>query len=299
MARSFIGIRAASVRKRFLDLFNRTSTGIGTATDGSQWSTVRGSFNVTSNAATSTDTNYPIAIQEMPYQDADMLIATGGNGTGGSFWVTDSNNWWAAGLEQTTVSCNCSYYYYCSSTGCTGYGCTATGCTSYSCSSYICVAYGCLGYGCSQYSRGNCIAYGCSLFAGYGCTAYACNGYSCSGYGCTGYGCTTYGCTSYAQGQTCQTCYPRSIRILQSVAGTVSSIGQWTLSAAASALRIKTKDNQIKLSAYSDSTGTSIIDSEITYDASSPTKTKKYGLNVAPATYNQNTTINGITINPN
>jgi len=298
MARSFIAAQMASVRKRFFDSFNRTSTGIGTATDGSQWSTVRGGFNVSSGTATSTDTNYPIAVQEMPYQDANMLIATSANGAGGSFWVTDSNNWWAAGLEQTTVNCNCTNYYYCSAYGCTAYGCTATGCTSYTCSSYVCVAYGCLGYGCSQYSRGNCIAYGCALYAGYGCIAYACNGYSCSGYGCTGYGCTTYGCTTTSMGTTCQTCYPRSIRILQSVAGTVSSAFASGLTAAAAALRIQTKGNQITLTTYSDAAGTTQVDTT-SFTPSSPTKTKKYGLNVAPATYNQGNTITGITINPN
>lgn len=299
MPHIFIAAQMAAVRKRFKDTFNRATTGIGTATDGSAWATLKGSYNVSAGTATSTDSNYPLVTQDMPYQDAEMLVATSANGAGGAFWVTDANNWWAAGLEQTSVNCNCTNYYYCSSTGCTGYGCTATGCTSYSCSGYICVAYGCLGYGCSQYSRGNCIAYGCALFAGYGCTAYACNSYSCSGYGCTGYGCTTYGCTGYSMGTTCQTCYPRSIRILQSVASTVSTITSWTLSSAAGALRIKTKGNDIRVSAYTDQPGTSLIDSEVLYTASSPTKTKKFGLVVAPASYNQGNTFNGVTIDQN
>lgn len=299
MARSFIAAQMASVRKRFTDVFQRTSTGIGKATDDSQWTTLKGSYNVTPGTATGSDTNYPLAIQDMPYQDADMLIATSANGANGAFWVTDANNWWAAGLEQTSVSCNCTNYYYCSQTGCTGYGCTTTGCTNYACSGYVCVAYGCLGYGCSQYSRGNCIAYGCALFAGYGCIAYACNAYTCSAYGCTGYGCTTYGCTAYSMGTTCQTCYPRSIRILQSVASTVSTVTSWTLSAAASALRIKTKNNDIRVTAYSDAAGTTVIDSEVLYTPSSPTKTNRFGLVVSPASYNQGSTFNGITINQN
>lgn len=298
MARSFIAAQMASVRKRFVDTFQRTSTGLGKATDGSDWTAIRGSFDVAPGSATATSYSYPIAIQEMPYQNADMLISTSSNGAGGAFWVTDSGNWWAAGLEQTTVSCNCSNYYYCSATGCTGYGCTATGCTSYSCSGYMCVAYGCLGYGCSQYSRGNCIAYGCALFAGYGCIAYACSSYSCSGYGCTGYGCTSYGCTSYSMGTTCDTCYPRSIRVLQSVANSVSTITAWTLSAAAAALRIKTSGNQIQVTTYSDAAGTTQVDTA-SYTATSPTLTKKYGLNVAPASYNQGNSISAITINPN
>ncbi|MFM5968477.1 MAG: hypothetical protein ACKOQ8_05530 [Micrococcales bacterium] len=299
MPRSFIAAQMASVRKRFQDTFNRSTSGIGTATDGSAWTTLKGTYNVSGGIATATDANYPMVVQDMPYSDAHMLVAMSTNGSSGAFWVTDANNWWAAGLEQTTVNCNCTNYTYCSSTGCTGYGCTATGCTAYTCSSYICVAYGCLGYGCSQYSRGNCIAYGCALFAGYGCLSYACNGYSCSTYGCTATGCTTYGCTAYAVGTTCDTCYPRSIRILQSVANVVSTVTAWTLSSAAGALRIKTKGNQIKISAYTDQPGTSLIDSEVTYTPSSPTITKKFGLVVAPASYNQGNSFTGITIDQN
>lgn len=282
----------AAVRKRFVDTFNRTSSGLGTASDGSLWSTLRGTWSVSTNTATFTAaSDRPLATQAMPYQNADIVVAINGPGMGAALWVTDSNNWWAVGTNQEQVSCNCSYY-----TCCTQYGCSTFGCTGYQCSGYyICVAYGCLGYGCSQYSRGNCIAYGCALYAGYGCTAYSCVP-SCSGYGCTsGYG----QCLQNGTCSSCQTCYPNSIRVLQSVANSLTAITSWTLSAAAAALRIKTTDNQINITAYSDSAATTVIDSAVNYTASGATLTKSYGLNVSPASYGQGTQFSSIKINPN
>ena len=352
-----MGRIAASVRKIFSDNLQRTSTGMGTSSDGSLWTAVKSSFNVSNGTASPSGSasDYPIAIQDMPYENANVLVKSPSNGAGIAFWVTDSGNWWAVATEQTSTSCNCSNYSYCSATGCTGYGCTSYGCTSESCSGYYCYNYGCTGYGCtsSSCSGYSCVAYGCTssgcigygvtgtrcgLYAGsyciyyvssygcvgygcsgYGCTAsacsgysctgygctstgctgYACSGYSCNGYGCTGYGCTSTGCTSYATGTTCDTCYPRSIRLLQSAASAVSTISNTVISAAASALRLKTSGNQIEVTAYSDTSASTQIDSPITYTATGSTQTKKHGLIVSPATYGQGTTVGDITISPN
>ena len=353
-----MGRIAASVRKRFVDSLQRTSTGIGTASDGSIWTQVRSSFNISNGTATVGNSagDYPIAIQDMPYQNVNVLVKSPSNGAGTAFWVTDSGNWWAVATEQTSVSCNCTNYSYCNGTGCTSYGCTGYGCTSSACSGYSCSAYGCNSYGCTGYTCGGytCVAYGCTASGctasgctsygcvyyagsycvaygckatgctgygctgygctasacsysycsatgcnGYGCTGYSCSGYSCNGYGCTSSGCTGYGCTSYATGTTCETCYPRSIRVLQSVSGTVSAIYSAGISALANALRLKTTGNQIEVTAYSDTSATAQIDSPIAYTATGSTQTKKYGLVISPATYGQGTTVGDIEINPN
>lgn len=308
------------IKNFFIDTFVRgnTSGSLGTASDGSIWNAIRGVFTVNSNLAQGDSTNYPIAtLQDIPYTNANVLVKSPSNGAGISFWVTDSGNWWAVATEQTTTSCNCSNYSYCNGYGCTGYGCNSYGCASSFCSGYTCVSYGCTNAGCTasgctsygctyRVGGGYCVAYGCTATGctsygciSSGCTVNACTSYSCSSYGCTGYGCTSSGCTSYATGTTCDTCYPRSIRILQSAAGTVSAIYSVASSALANALRLKTSGNQIEVTAYSDTSATSQIDSPITYTATGSTQTKKYGLVVSPATYGQGTTVGEITVNPN
>ncbi len=353
-----MGRIASSVRKRFVDSLQRTSTGIGTASDGSIWSAVRSSFNISAGTATAATSaaDYPIAIQDMPYQNANVLVKSPSNGAGTAFWVTDSGNWWAVATQQVTENCNCTNYSYCTgtgctSTGCTGYGCTSSycssytcsssGCTSYGCTSSYCVGYtcvasgctasgctatGCTSYGCVFYSGSYCVVWGCKASGctgygctnygctasacsaytcggygctGYGCTGYSCSGYTCNGYGCTSYGCTGYGCTSYGTGTTCDTCYPRSIRILQSVSGTVSAIYSSAVSAAVNALRIKTSGSQIEVTSYSDTSAATQIGSPVTYTATGSTQTKKYGLIISPSTYGQGTTVGDITIDPN
>ena len=290
-ARFNIGTISGAVRKRFKDTFQRTSTGIGTATDGSLWDTKSGTWSVSPGSlSTSTSaSSYPLVTQNMPYSNAQVNVVSSAQGATAALWVTDNNNWWGVGIKAAAVSCNCTNV--CSGYGCTGYGCTGYGCTSYS--SY-CSGYGCTGYGCVFYNRYPpyaCGAYGCT---GYGCTSYSS---SCSEYGCTGYGCTAYGCTGYTQ--SCQTCYPQYIRVLQSVAATVSELTSWTLASAVAAFRVKTSSNTITVQPFSDSGMTSQIGSDLTYNASSPTTTKTFGLMISPSSYNQGSTISSTEINPN
>lgn len=291
MGARFTGAAFASVRKRFKDAFQRTSTGIGKADDGSLWDTKSGTWSVTTGSlSTSTSAaSYPLVTQNMPYSNAKVDVVSSAQGATAALWVTDNSNWWGVGIKSASVSCNCTDV--CSSYGCTGYGCTATGCTSYSlsCSSYGCTEYGCTTY--RSYPPYTCLAYGC--------LDYGCSGYSntCSGYGCTAYGCTATGCTGYTP--SCQTCYPQYIRVLQSVAATVSELTSWTLASAVAAFRVKTSSNTITVQPFSDSGMTSQIGSDLTYNASSPTTTKTFGLMISPSSYNQGSTISSTEINPN
>lgn len=282
---------AAAVRKKFVDTFQRTSTGMGIATDGSKWNTDRGTWNVTPGAAaTSTSaSSYPMVTQDMPYSNATVSVVSSAQGATAALWVTDANNWWAVGMRQEAVSCNCTNV--CSSYGCTGYGCTGYGCTSYSSS---CSGYGCTGYGCVFYNRYPpyaCGAYGCT---GTGCTSYS---NTCSGYGCTAYGCTASGCTGYTY--SCSTCYPQYIRVLQAVSNTVTEITNWTIANVAAAFKVKTSGSAITIKPYSDAGMTTQIGSDLTYTPSSPTTTKKFGLMISPSAYNQGSTIASTTIETN
>jgi hypothetical protein len=100
----------ASIRKRLYDNFTRTNTtgGLGTATDGSTWTAVSGTFTVNSNLATGASTSYPIAAQNLPFKNASVSLKSVSQGSGAAIWVTDSGNWWAVGTDTGPgYSCNC------------------------------------------------------------------------------------------------------------------------------------------------------------------------------------------------
>ena len=112
MARSFIAAQFASVRKRFIDTFTRSNqSGLGTADDGSSWTVTRGSWSISSNTAVGNDANYPMAVQNMGVKDVTVSVKGALQGTAAALWVTDSGNWWAVGIDQTTTSCNCQTCY--------------------------------------------------------------------------------------------------------------------------------------------------------------------------------------------
>lgn len=95
----------SAVRKRFFDNFNRANqTGLGTATDGSLWRQIRGAFNISGNAAVGDTNNYPMAVVDMPFSNVNIALTGVTQGAAAALWVTDSGNWWAVGIDQTSVT---------------------------------------------------------------------------------------------------------------------------------------------------------------------------------------------------
>lgn len=212
------------------------------------------------------------------------------------------------------TDCNCgprsqeycrTLYYSC---GClTWY--TACNCT-YTPGSYVpggCAAY--VGSYCvapynsyttaSSYSCGSCPYTTCGSCPYWGCDTY--NYYGCSTcYSYTSYSqCYSYTSYSTCYSTSCATCYPQYVRVLNSAAGSVSALWSQAVSAVIASFRVKTKGNTLTIKAYSDDNLTNQIDSDMIYEASSPTKTTKFGLSVAPSTYGQGSTITKITIDRN
>jgi hypothetical protein len=269
----FFGIVTASVRKTFTDTFVRSNTsgGPGRASDGSLWDATRGTMVVTSNTLTTPDSvsGYPMVTTDMGVENVQIEVSATNTGQLASLWVTDSNNWWGVQTFSQAESCNCYTYYY--SCNCSAYyyqcNCTTT--------------YFCANWGCGSYQG----AYFCNTCQSYG--SYS----SCST--CTGYSCST--CSDYA----CSTCYPNYMRVLRSVSGSVSAVYTWTLASLAAAFRVKTSGDAITMQAYSNSNLTSQIGSDTTYTASSPAKTKRFGLSIGPSSYNQGSSISNVIIKRN
>jgi hypothetical protein len=85
----------------------------------------------------------------------------------------------------------------------------------------------------------------------------------------------------------CQTCYPQYIRIIQSAGSVVSEIFNWTVSSIINSLRIKTRGDQITISAYSDENLTTQIGSDIVYTPTGVTVYPSYGITIQPSGQNQ------------
>jgi len=212
MANKLNGV-GSSIRKRLLDTFNRANqSGIGTASDGSLWNTLRGSFSISTNKAVGADANYPMATQSLPFSNVEINLNGAATGSAAALWVTDSGNWWAVGLTQEATDCNCTYYYntyyYYSASTCVGYT-PGNYVGSYNNGSYNVST--CNYYYCSSYSGGQCTGSVCVAYNGSSCNNYAynntnkstrCSGSwnasNCAAYGCTGY--APYSCNGYTCG---------------------------------------------------------------------------------------------------
>ena len=95
----------------FLDTFGRTTSGsLGTSSDGKGvWKNVRGTWSANGSGAVNTDTasNNNIAVVDMDgttITNAQVDVQSAGGGTGVSFWVQDSNNYYALYPSYSTSS---------------------------------------------------------------------------------------------------------------------------------------------------------------------------------------------------
>jgi len=102
-----------SILDAFIDLFNRSNSssdiGNGASPDGAVWTATSGTWGISSNKAytTTAASSYPVATFDAASVKATVkatLPTTGGAGSGVSFWVTDSSNWWGAIADKTAYS---------------------------------------------------------------------------------------------------------------------------------------------------------------------------------------------------
>lgn len=256
------------------DAFTRTTTtDLGTADTGETWSNVRGTWYATGTQAKSdgTASNYPLASVPLGSQDTTTSVSTS-NGVGPAFWITDSNNWWAAHPHSTSST----------SSTCTGPTVSCTDTTN------TCSPGGC---GTVSSSTSTVTTYYSTGGSGIPCDA---GDTQVSSSFCGGLvNCCQTTSTQYTRTQnTTQTTttYAHYLRIIKMVSGTVSTAtGDVSLASAAAAVKVVTSGDAITATAYSDTAMTTSLGVN-SYTPTSPTKGTATGIVKAPSSYNQGST---------
>lgn len=254
----------ASIRRRFLDFFERdnTSSGLGRSLLGGFWDKFQDfSFRILDNRAVTDDdpNTYPQTNIEMTEADVDLYMFDIDNGSAASIWVTDSGDWFAVGVDQHPVDCNCEVGTECNrwnGSNITGWTTTETGgrnrftfASGEYCREFVvensnpnyrtrCVPSGSVctfrpAYNapCTQWRR---TFYCYQEISGYNATRYAteCNTNFSTAYNSPNFTTNIDGynenlCNRWNEFTfNCDTCYPQWIRLLQSVGGTVSVLSQ-------------------------------------------------------------------------
>lgn len=220
---------------------------------------------------------------------------------------------------------NCCASYTQNCCGYTCYGYNTSNCCGYTC-------YGYNAYNSKNKTGGNCQGYYCSCYNGSNCQGNYCSCYSesCTSYECCSYGyqcgavefvpyysgcnnCASYNTsnpnyvTKYANGSyvegpfyNCQTCYPRYIRVFQSVANTISTIATHALGQVGlGSLRVTTSGNQITAKAYSDTNLVTQVGNSLVFTATGAVLENRFGITVVPSSYSQGYSIGEVAIDSN
>jgi hypothetical protein len=289
------------------DSFTRTTAAgtLGNTDTGNIWSNLRGSWFANGSAAQESATagsSYPLAVVELG--SSNMVVSADITySTGVVVWGVDANNWWAVvgtnynfNYQYTGVCTSCSTctetYFCCGSCPCNNAAPDTMDCC---CGGYVPESY-CSGYG----SYGQCISYdyifvynscvsqncacGNAIEAQFTCCGNCCtNSYTC----CTDYACTQTGTAAQYQ-----------VKLLRSVAGTVTEINATNVSQSSPATRVvvTTSGNTLSYTVY---IGATLI---ATYSAAqtSPNTGTKPGIIKGPSTNNPGLfTVDNFAASPN
>lgn len=264
--------------------------------------------------------NYTYSYEEISGYNTPTCT-TYNNGICGYQNICISYSYFCTGGYNTCASYNaqtCSQYtcYGYNTSNCCGYSCygynayNSRNKTGGNCQGYYCSCYNgsnCQGNYCSQYAPGNCASYSCSGW-GTQCVASYNEAYYVGCNNCIAYNTsnpnyvTKYANGSYTEGPfyNCSTCYPRYIRVFQSVGNTISTIfthliGQVTIAS----LRVQTSGNQITAKAYSDTNLVTQVGDTLVYTATGAVLEQRFGITVVPSSYAQGYSIGEVAIDSN
>lgn len=307
-------VRVSGVWKQWFfaavyDTFTRTTSGtLGTANTGQVWANLRGVWFANGSAAQSdtSASSYPVAYVNMGEPDVTVSLSVT-NGVGPAFWITDSNNWWASyaysqtstgcgggptGWSPSVPTCTCGSVQSQSVSDCSG-GPTAWSQSVPTCScgsvesrtvivpGYYSTEPGACDPPSTSVSCTNCG--GCP--SGYVCCSYPSTSYQ--EYRCSASPGTS---TQYRCSDSPTTTTTRALRIISSVAGTVSTISPDTsLPSDPAAIKVITSGTSITATAYSD-TGMATLIGTNSKTPSSPTRGTSVGIVKAPSSLSQGST---------
>jgi hypothetical protein len=290
------------------DSFTRTTTAgtLGNTDTGNIWSNLRGSWFSNGTQAQESATagsSYPLAVVELG--SSNMIVSADiTHATGVVVWGVDANNWWA--VVGTNNNFNFQYTGTCTS-------CVACNtCSSHTCSPGLCnnavadtnnccinvTIYSCSGYCNAADSYGNCVdwQYNCGYTTECVGDTYPCNDAEPDTNDC---GCCSVAstcCTDYQCTQT-GTATQYQVKLLRSVAGTVTEINATNVSQAGQATRVvvTTSGNTLSYTAYIGATSVG------TYSAAqtSPNTGTKPGIIKGPATNASAFTVDNFAASPN
>lgn len=311
-------ITFGNILKGFKDNFLRADETLERSSDGGLWNTLRGSWSVSSNklyTSTSPET-YPIISTDVSSASVNISIKDISQGTTTALWISDSGNWWGLGIDQVTLVGDNNNATGCDCQTCTGvnyenytYACGTNYCPSYY---YCCNVVG--NRYCKAYNTSNCKTYYTSKVTGTVCTAW--NASNCASYNSGNCNenppyCLTgnyYACgTNYCTGQnayyfsytcSCVTCYPQYIRLIKSVADTVSTVFSSLISNSliVRSIRTRIRGDKITAEVYENSDLTGKIGSDLVYEPTGVSLNTRYGIAIKPSSYSQGNTSGEIDI---
>ena len=285
------------------DSFTRsTSAGnLGNTDTGNTWSILRGAWYVASGYATdnTAGSSYPLAVVELG--SSNMVVSADISFNNGVVvWGVDANNWWA--VAQTNYNYNYQYTGVC--TSCTTCSETVFCCGSCPCNnaapdtmdcccselvcSFVCYyydSYGACEWGQNECEIDNCASLGCACGNAIEESNTCCGNCCTNTYTC----CTDYACTQTA------TATQYQIKVLRSVAGTITEINSANLSSLANKISVTTSGNTLSYTALN---GTTVLG---TYSAAqtSPNTGTKPGIIKVPATNTGVHAIDNFAASPN
>jgi hypothetical protein len=262
-----IGLVASSKRgfKAFTDLFTRSNGSLG-----SPWKNIRGTWSISSNTTTSSDSasSYPIATIDISGPESQTLVADVSSGTGIAFWVSDSGNWWGVYRKESnfTTFYDCSYsnyvYQWCYTMYCSSCGSCEEG-PFYAEYCYLAEP------NCNEYCYDICVGY--QYYQNYPCPIYAFT--DCSYTEFVSQTCSTSGTNKF-------------LTLIRSISNTVSSIVNHSVSSTISTIKLIISSNNVNAIAYSDTSMNNNIGS---FNQSIDTVKPRSGIIIVPSDNQGNT----------
>lgn len=308
------------------DTFNRTNGGLGYGggTSSVPWTSVRGSWAISSNKASTSNTPSDYSLSTLVFTKEDVTLQADGisPGVGTAFWVTDSNNWWGTYVDATQTCQTCynasnvaSYVTNSTYVPASGGNCASnsTTCSAYNTGNptgtygqYYAFVY----YDFSPPSPSSCSYYDSTWTQAPAATCGSQPGFSsccrvrypnynpgnCSAYvtNCTSYNTYTPAYTyntanistyNASTAYSCNCTTGYSVKVIKNISGTITQVASFAYDTLVQSLKTILSGSTITVRGYSDIAYATQIGADQSTSSTGASKTKKHGILHAPVTY--------------